>query len=85
MSVTADARLRLAALVALAVVVVDQVTKALVARTMDLHETVPLLPGLRVRIERATGEKCPRCWMVRTLGVDARHPEVCDRCATVLA
>jgi isoleucyl-tRNA synthetase len=45
----------------------------------------PLLPGLRVRIERATGEKCPRCWMVRTLGADARHPDVCERCAAVLA
>jgi isoleucyl-tRNA synthetase len=44
-----------------------------------------VLPGLRVQIERAKGEKCPRCWMVRTLGVDARHPEVCDRCAAVLA
>jgi isoleucyl-tRNA synthetase len=45
----------------------------------------PLLPGLRVRIERATGEKCPRCWMVRTPGADARHPDVCERCAAVLA
>ncbi len=45
----------------------------------------PVLPGLRVRIERATGEKCPRCWTVRTLGADPRHPEVCERCAAVLA
>jgi isoleucyl-tRNA synthetase len=45
----------------------------------------PLLPGLRVRIERAAGEKCPRCWMVRTLGADPRQPEVCERCAAVLA
>jgi isoleucyl-tRNA synthetase len=45
----------------------------------------PLVPGLRVRVERAAGEKCPRCWIVRPLGQDARHPELCARCAAVLA
>src|SRR5207245_2953418 len=25
----------------------------------------PLVPGLRVRVERAPGEKCPRCWNIR--------------------
>jgi isoleucyl-tRNA synthetase len=44
----------------------------------------PLMPGLRVGIERAGGEKCPRCWMLRTLGEDAHHPDVCARCAAVL-
>jgi isoleucyl-tRNA synthetase len=43
-----------------------------------------ILPGLGVRIERAPGEKCPRCWTVRRLGEDARHADVCTRCATVL-
>ena len=38
-----------------------------------------------VEISRATGEKCPRCWNIRELGHDARYPEVCDRCAAVLA
>ena len=32
----------------------------------------------------ANGEKCPRCWNIRELGVDATHPEVCGRCAEVL-
>jgi isoleucyl-tRNA synthetase len=45
----------------------------------------PLLPRLRVRIERARGDKCPRCWIVRPLGADARRPEVCGRCASVVA
>jgi isoleucyl-tRNA synthetase len=44
-----------------------------------------VLPGLRVRVERAAGEKCPRCWNIRRLGEDARHPDVCSRCAGVLA
>jgi isoleucyl-tRNA synthetase len=43
-----------------------------------------VLPGLRVRVERAAGEKCPRCRNVRRLGEDARHPDVCSRCAGVL-
>jgi isoleucyl-tRNA synthetase len=44
----------------------------------------PVLPGLRVRVERAGGGKCPRCWTVRQLGGDARHPDLCERCAGVL-
>ena len=55
MSATTDPRLRLAALVALAVVVADQVTKALVARGMDLHETIPLLPVFSLTYVRNTG------------------------------
>jgi isoleucyl-tRNA synthetase len=38
-----------------------------------------------VTVERAAGEKCPRCWNIRTdVGSDASHPEVCGRCARVL-
>jgi isoleucyl-tRNA synthetase len=45
----------------------------------------PVVPGLRVRVERADGGKCPRCWIVRPLAQDPRHPDLCTRCATVLA
>ena len=45
----------------------------------------PLLPGLGVLVERATGAKCARCWLVRPLGADPRHPTLCSRCAGVLA
>jgi isoleucyl-tRNA synthetase len=38
-----------------------------------------------VSITAATGEKCPRCWNLRELGTNADHPEVCARCASVLA
>jgi isoleucyl-tRNA synthetase len=44
-----------------------------------------LVPGLRVRVERAAGSKCQRCWNIRRLGEDERHPDVCARCAGVLA
>src|SRR5207244_835804 len=45
----------------------------------------PLVPGLRVLCERAPGEKCPRCWNLRALGQDPRHPDLCERCAGVVA
>ena len=37
-----------------------------------------------VEVHPAVGEKCPRCWNLRELGVDERHPGVCGRCAEVL-
>ena len=32
----------------------------------------------------AEGEKCPRCWNYRTLGGNANHPAVCERCGAAL-
>lgn len=39
---------------------------------------------LTATVRPAEGEKCPRCWNYRELGVDERHPDVCRRCASVL-
>jgi isoleucyl-tRNA synthetase len=44
----------------------------------------PLVPGLRVGIERAAGGKCERCWLTLPLGTDPRHPGLCARCAAVV-
>jgi len=38
-----------------------------------------------VEIALAAGTKCPRCWNIRELGTDPGYPEVCGRCAAVLA
>ncbi|MBK8176782.1 MAG: isoleucine--tRNA ligase [Rhodospirillales bacterium] len=39
------------------------------------------VPGVAVRIERAQGEKCDRCWQILPdVGIDARHPSLCRRC-----
>lgn len=41
---------------------------------------------VRVVVGRALGEKCSRCWNYRTsVGQDAVHPEICDRCLPVVA
>ena len=45
----------------------------------------PVVPGLRVRVERAAGRKCARCWNMRALGVNPDHPEICARCAAVVS
>jgi signal peptidase II len=50
-----DPRLRLAALVALTVLVVDQVTKAIVERAMIPNESIPLLPFFALTYVRNTG------------------------------
>lgn len=39
------------------------------------------LAGLAVKVERAEGEKCPRCWHFATdIGTNAAHPHICGRC-----
>jgi isoleucyl-tRNA synthetase len=44
------------------------------------------LPGLLdVRVERAPGAKCGRCWKhLTSVGVDAAHPQLCERCVGVI-
>jgi isoleucyl-tRNA synthetase len=44
------------------------------------------LPGLSVKIERADGKKCERCWNYSThVGENPRYPAVCERCSEALA
>jgi isoleucyl-tRNA synthetase len=41
--------------------------------------------GITVRIARAEGEKCERCWHYETdIGQHAAHPTLCGRCVAVL-
>lgn len=50
-----DGRLRLAAGTAIVVVVLDQLSKAIVAAGMTLHETIPLLPFFSLTYVRNRG------------------------------
>ncbi len=43
------------------------------------------LEGLCIKVEKSEGEKCSRCWRYDNLGSNADHPELCPRCAAVLA
>jgi isoleucyl-tRNA synthetase len=43
------------------------------------------LPGLKVVVKAAPGEKCERCWIrSTTVGDNSNHPVICHRCATVV-
>jgi isoleucyl-tRNA synthetase len=42
--------------------------------------------GITVRIAKAIGEKCERCWHYETdIGQHSAHPSLCGRCVTVLS
>ncbi len=56
---------------------------AAAAANGPIHESAEL--GLRVRVERARGRKCARCWNYsERVGGDPRHPDVCERCSAAL-
>jgi isoleucyl-tRNA synthetase len=44
------------------------------------------VPGLaRVEVERAPGAKCQRCWKyLPSVGAHQEHPQLCQRCVTIL-
>mgnify|MGYP000933619891 CR=1 FL=1 len=43
------------------------------------------VPGLRVWVEKAQGEKCERCWNYAvTVGSVTEHPSICARCLEAL-
>jgi isoleucyl-tRNA synthetase len=45
-----------------------------------------LFPGLAIKIERADGAKCERCWNYSAhVGENPRYPTVCERCTQALA
>src|SRR6266480_325670 len=44
------------------------------------------LPELSIKIDRADGAKCDRCWNYSThVGENSRYPTVCERCSEALA
>jgi isoleucyl-tRNA synthetase len=48
--------------------------------------TAESVPDLTVRITKALGEKCPRCWHYRTtIGENSEHPDICARCAAAIS
>jgi isoleucyl-tRNA synthetase len=47
--------------------------------------TVYGLTGLSVKIEKARGQKCDRCWNYsEQVGKDERYPTLCERCSAAL-
>ena len=65
--------------------IVSQIhVEGLVSKPADLAED-SLSAGVAVKVDKAEGEKCPRCWIYSTeIGADPAHPDVCPRCAHML-
>jgi isoleucyl-tRNA synthetase len=62
------------------------VSQVEVADDADLADVpVSQVPGLKIRVVKASGEKCARCWNYSEhVGEDSRYPTVCERCSAAL-
>lgn len=74
----------------------DQLTSICIVSEAELYgEDIPIpddaiasetIDSLYIRVAKAYGDKCPRCWQYRTtIGENAEHPEVCAQCAAALS
>ncbi len=62
------------------------VSQAEVAEAREDAGVAGEVPGLRVEVRRAAGEKCERCWQYHTsVGSNAQHPGLCARCAGIVS
>jgi len=72
---------------------VDNLADWLLVSQLQLGGTAPAAvlaetceEGITVRIARAEGHKCERCWHYETdIGTHSAHPSLCGRCVAVLA
>ena len=56
-------------------------SQAVIKPLSEADVTEGELAGLAVKVERAEGEKCPRCWHYATdIGTHAEHASICGRC-----
>jgi isoleucyl-tRNA synthetase len=43
------------------------------------------VPGIKIAVEKAPGEKCERCWCYSEyVGKDKDYPTICEKCAEVI-
>ncbi len=55
------------------------------AAPADAFRSAEAPEGVAVRVAKAGGEKCARCWTYsEELGTDPAHPQACPRCTSVL-
>ncbi|MEZ4484035.1 MAG: class I tRNA ligase family protein [Syntrophotaleaceae bacterium] len=62
------------------------VSQAELSSNLEGFQAGEAVPGLKIRIEKAQGDKCERCWNYSvTVGADESHPSACERCREALA
>jgi isoleucyl-tRNA synthetase len=65
--------------------IVSRVGLSASADSAAVHYESQEIPGLVIKVERAPGRKCERCWMwTEDVGAAADHPTVCARCRGAL-
>ncbi len=58
----------------------------LVTDPLEGATTSAAIEGLQIRVERAQGAKCDRCWNYSThVGENSNYPTLCERCIAALA
>ena len=68
----------------------DKLPSVLIVSQLEIKQDVGEgfkgdLEGLTIKVSKAEGEKCERCWMFSdTVGKNADHPTICERCAHVI-
>ena len=61
------------------------VSQAELVGDLAVEATGEEVPGLKIKIEKARGEKCERCWnYATTVGNNTDHPSICHRCTAAL-
>jgi isoleucyl-tRNA synthetase len=64
----------------------DQLRYTFIVSQVTLVKTVEANAPVGVKVERAGGEKCERCWNYSArVGESARYPTACERCVEALA
>ncbi len=59
----------------------EVIDEMLIVASVDFKEG----SDLSASVEKTSLEKCERCWNYREIGTDAAHPDICERCAAVVA
>ncbi len=56
------------------------------ANVLDNHPDAKEYNHVKVLVEKHSAEKCQRCWVASdTVGKNEEHPDLCDRCADIVA
>ncbi len=56
----------------------DEIKPALIVSDVEIKEGAG---ELEIKVEKAEGEKCERCWSIsKSVGLNTAHPTLCDKC-----